>query len=46
MQFIVHNIKHYMQDWFFVLWYPNLDENFQKISKFFSTLCYKKIDLN
>jgi hypothetical protein len=35
MQFIVHNCKHYMQDLFLVLWYPNLDENFKKLANSF-----------
>jgi len=43
MQFVVHNIKHYMKDLFLVLWYPNLDENFKKIANSFRLYATKKL---
>ncbi len=43
MQFIVHNIQHYMQDLFLVMWYPNLDENFKKLVNSFQLYATKEL---
>jgi hypothetical protein len=43
MQFIVHNTKHYVQDWFLVLWYLNLDETFKKLANYFRLYATKKL---